>query len=117
VISFFDTRTGRPAVAKRANNPDPAPEPEPDWPELSSRHRHTLHAVYENPTRGDIPWRSIEALFRALGGTVQNAKGSRRRVKLGPRKAVFHEPHPEKETDKGAVESVRGFLASAGVRP
>jgi hypothetical protein len=32
-------------------------------------------------------------------------------------KAVFHEPHPEKETDKGAVKSVREFLIKAGVEP
>ncbi|BAY84341.1 putative HicA protein [Calothrix parasitica NIES-267] len=32
-------------------------------------------------------------------------------------KAVFHEPHPEKETDKGAVKSVREFLLKAGIEP
>jgi hypothetical protein len=48
---------------------------------------------------------------------VAKGQGSRRRVKLGERKAVFHEPHPERVTDKGAVESARGFLDSAGVRP
>jgi hypothetical protein len=31
------------------------------------------------------------------------------------KKAVFHEPHPEKETDKGAVKSVREFLLKAGI--
>jgi hypothetical protein len=56
-------------------------------------------------------------LFEALGGSVTPGKGSRRRVKLGERRAVFHEPHPERVTDKGAVVSVRGFLASAGVGP
>ena len=30
---------------------------------------------------------------------------------------VFHRPHPRKETDKGAVKSVRKFLENAGVRP
>jgi hypothetical protein len=86
-------------------------------PLLSSRHRGTLAAVFERPNRGDIPWRDIEALFVALGGAVSNGKGSRRRVRLGERRAVFHEPHPERVTDKGAVGSVRDFLVSAGVRP
>jgi hypothetical protein len=30
---------------------------------------------------------------------------------------VFHRPHPKKETDKGAVKSVRRFLYEAEVRP
>jgi hypothetical protein len=29
--------------------------------------------------------------------------------------AVFHRPHPEKETNKGAVISVREFLIKIGV--
>jgi hypothetical protein len=31
--------------------------------------------------------------------------------------AVIHEPHPNKETDKGTVEAVRRFLQTAGVVP
>ena len=30
--------------------------------------------------------------------------------------AVFHRPHPRKETDKGALKSVRRFLMNAGVK-
>jgi len=30
--------------------------------------------------------------------------------------AVFHRPHPQKETDKGALKSVRRFLKNAGVK-
>jgi len=29
--------------------------------------------------------------------------------------ATFHRPHPQKETDKGAVKAVRQFLVEAGV--
>jgi hypothetical protein len=76
-----------------------------------------LTSIFERPTRGDIPWRDIEALFRALGGLVEPGRGSRRRVRLGARRAVFHEPHPERVTDKGAVEDVRDFLSSAGIVP
>ncbi|BAI89981.1 putative HicA protein [Arthrospira platensis NIES-39] len=39
------------------------------------------------------------------------------RVALNGVKAVFHEPHPEKEMGKGAVKSVREFLEDAGVAP
>ncbi|HOD42092.1 MAG TPA: hexulose-6-phosphate isomerase, partial [Candidatus Wallbacteria bacterium] len=30
--------------------------------------------------------------------------------------AVFHRPHPQKETDKGSVQSMRRFLENAGVK-
>jgi hypothetical protein len=38
-------------------------------------------------------------------------------VELNGVRAVFHEPHPEKEAAKGAVEAVRDFLIAAGVTP
>lgn len=30
-------------------------------------------------------------------------------------KAVFHRPHPSREIDKGALQSVRKFLINAGI--
>ena len=84
---------------------------------ISSKHRATLAAIFERPERPDIPWRSIEALFVALGGVVKQGRGSRVRVLLNGRPAVFHEPHPEKVADRGAVRDVRGFLISVGIEP
>jgi hypothetical protein len=57
----------------------------------------------------------IESLFKALGAEVTEGNGSRVRVYLNDVRAVFHRPHPEKETDKGALKSVRRFLIEAGV--
>jgi hypothetical protein len=111
------------AKARQQGSGDPARRREarrtdrPVRRELSSRHRRTLESIFEQPTRSDVPWRDIVRLFEALGAIVETGSGSRRRVKLGDRKAVFHEPHPERVTDKGAVEHVRGFLLSAGIRP
>ena len=85
--------------------------------ELSAKHRKTLEAVYERPERSDIAWRDIESLFVALGGEVSEGAGSRVRVALGDVRAVFHRPHPERITDKGAVKAVRRFLQMAGVEP
>jgi hypothetical protein len=48
---------------------------------------------------------------------VYQGRGSRVRVALNGVKAVFHEPHPEKETDKGAVKAVREFLEKADIQP
>lgn len=82
-----------------------------------AKHDKTLQTIFETPTRGDIPWRDIESLFRHLGATVTEGRGSRVRGALNDVKAVFHRPHPQKEADKGCVESVRRFLDSAGYGP
>ncbi|HWE64786.1 MAG TPA: type II toxin-antitoxin system HicA family toxin [Chloroflexota bacterium] len=56
-------------------------------------------------------------MFRALGGTVEGRGGSRVAVELHGQDAHFHRPHPEKETDKGAVKAIRDFLEQVGERP
>lgn len=82
---------------------------------LNRKQAKTLQAVFETPIRADILWSDIVSLFKALGAEVTQGRGSRVRVYLNGEKAVFHEPHPEKETDKGAVKSVREFLENAGI--
>ena len=82
---------------------------------LSRKHTAVLRAVFADPVRANITWRDIEALFVALGAEVSEGSGSRVRVAFGGVRAVFHRPHPEKETDRGAVRSVRRFLTEAGV--
>jgi len=84
---------------------------------LSSKHRKTLHAIFDNPVRSDVEWGKIESLFSALGGELSEGRGSRIRVALKDVRAVFHRPHPRKETDKGALKSVRRFLKEAGITP
>ncbi len=82
---------------------------------MDSKHQKTLTAIFAEPTRANIVWNDIESFFFALGGEVSEGRGSRVRVVLNGVRAVFHRPHPEKETDKGAVKSVRRFLLEAGV--
>ena len=59
----------------------------------------------------------IEAMFIAAGAAISEGRGSRVRVSLNGVDAVFHRPHPAKETDRGALKSVRRFLREAGVMP
>jgi hypothetical protein len=82
---------------------------------LNSKQTKTLKAIFETPTRADILWSDIERLLQALGAEITQGRGSRVRVSLNGERAVFHEPHPEKETDKGAVKSVREFLENARI--
>ena len=84
---------------------------------MDRKHRKTLEAIFEKPERANIAWREVEALFIALGAEVSEGSGSRVRVALKDVRAVFHRPHPRKETNKGAVKSVRRFLEVAGVKP
>lgn len=48
---------------------------------------------------------------------MEEGRGSRLRIILNKEEAVFHRPHLRKETDKGALVSVRRFLENAGVTP
>lgn len=84
---------------------------------LSSRHQKTLQAIFDNPVRSDVDWKKIESLFSAIGAEVNEGRGSRIRVVLNDVKAIFHRPHPQKETDKGTLKSVRRYLKEAGVTP
>ena len=84
---------------------------------MNKKQRQTLTAIFTVPIRSDIKWTDIESLFLALGANVSQGRGSRVRVSLNGVKAVFHEPHPEKETNKGAVKAVREFLAHGGIKP
>jgi intein-encoded DNA endonuclease-like protein len=83
---------------------------------LNSKQRKVLKLIFTNPVPADILWKDIESLLKALAAEVTQGQGSRVRVKLNGIRAVFHEPHPEKETDKGAVKSVREFLLKAGIK-
>jgi len=72
--------------------------------------------IFNDPVQSNIEWRDIENLLVALGATISEGNGSRVRIELNGIRAVFHRPHPEKVTDKGAVKSMRRFLKAAGAK-
>jgi len=84
---------------------------------MNSKQRKTLEAIFVDPVRADIKWKDIEALFVACGGVIEEARGSRVCVEINGVVAHFHRPHPQPDTDKGAIKSVRRFLENAGVIP
>ena len=84
---------------------------------MSRKHFRTLQLLFDDPVRSSIAWRDIEAMLLALGAEVTEGSSSRVRIALNGVRAVFHRPHPQKETDKGAVQSMRRFLLQAGVMP
>lgn len=84
---------------------------------MGKKHRKTLEAIFENPVRSNVAWSDIEKMLQALGAELSEGSGSRMRIALRGVRAVFHRPHPQKETDKGALMSIRRFLTEAGVTP
>lgn len=81
------------------------------------KHDQTLKAIFADPVRSNIRWSDIETMLVARGADISEGSGSRVRIALNGVRAVFHRPHPKKETDKGAVKSMRRFLTEVGVVP
>ena len=72
-----------------------------------------LAAIFEK--RAHIAWLDIEAMLLSHGAEISEGRGSRVRIALNGVRAVFHRPHLQKETDRGAVASMRRFLIEAGI--
>jgi len=77
------------------------------------QHRRILQAVFEK--QANIAWSDIERMLIHLGADVSEGKGSRVRVALKGVRAVFHRPHPQNETDRGAIAAMRRFLIEARI--
>lgn len=84
---------------------------------MSKKHQQTLESIYKIPTQSNVAWKDCEKLLISLGAEVSEGAGSRVRFVLNGVKANFHRPHPQKETDKGALVSLRKFLENAGITP
>ncbi len=74
---------------------------------MSKKHARTLEAIFKLPVQSGVPWQDCKNLLIALGAKISEGEGSRIRIVLNGVKAVFHRPHPQKETDKGALVSLR----------
>jgi len=84
---------------------------------MNSKQRKTLESVFINPVSSSIQWKDIEKLLIAVGCDISEGRGSRVRFKKDGVFAIFHRPHPKKETDKGAVLSARDYLTKIGETP
>lgn len=84
---------------------------------MKRKHQRTLELIFSRPTSANVRWSDIEALLMELGGLLSEREGSRLLVRLFNERRVFHRPHPEPTTDKGAVEAIRKWLEANGVRP
>jgi len=83
---------------------------------MNNKQLRTLEAVFTDPVKSNIFWADIESLLLSLGALMKEGSGSRIAFSLNDVDIIMHRPHPRKETDKGAVKSVRKFLINAGVK-
>jgi len=83
---------------------------------MIAKYEKTLERVFQNPVPANIKWREIETMLVSLGAEIIEGNGSRIRVRLNGIVTSFHRPHPQPDTKKGAVVSVRRFLIEAGVQ-
>ncbi len=79
------------------------------------KHERTLESIFDK--KANILWSDIEVMLKSHGAEITEGRGSRVRIALNGVRAVFHRPHPQKETDRGAVASMKRFLLEAGIEP
>jgi len=84
---------------------------------VNAKHRRTLAAVFARPTSSSVVFSDIEALVKALGGTVEEREGSRVKIELLGEQWRCHRPHPGKEAKRYQVEEARELFQRAGVDP
>ena len=84
---------------------------------MNTKHRKTLAAIFGPPTPASIVFADIEALIKALGGSVVEREGSRVKIELHGEQWRCHRPHPGKEAKRYQVEEARELLERAGVLP
>jgi len=87
----------------------------PQSEHLDSRHRDTLHQIFEHPASHNIEWRAVMSLLEAVG-TVDVRHDGKVGVKVGP-ELEFLEPPEGKDIDGQMVVDLRRMLGNAGYRP
>ncbi len=82
---------------------------------LNKKHQRTLDAIFSPQVPATLQWRRIESLFMALGATKAEGRGSSVTFKLKDKEAMFHRPHPRKESRRYQVREAREFLKEVGI--
>lgn len=84
---------------------------------MNVKQRRTLAAISTRLALPAIAFSDIEALIRALGGSVQEREGSRVKLVLGGHEWRCHRPHSGQEAKRYQVEEVRDLLERARGMP
>lgn len=72
---------------------------------LAKKHQRTLARIRANPKPGNLKFRDLEALLKALGfKKINTANGCK--FLNGDFKISMHPPHPRPDDDKGCLTTV-----------
>lgn len=83
--------------------------------ELNNHHRDTLQKILSHPASGNIEWREVLSLLKAVG-TVDEEHNAKFKVSVGPETEVFERPRG-KDIDVQMVVDLRRMLTAAGLGP
>jgi hypothetical protein len=83
--------------------------------DLNNHHRDTLQKILSHPASGNIEWRQVLSLLKAVG-TVDEEHNAKFKVSIGPETEVFERPRG-KDIDVQMVVDLRRMLTAAGLGP
>jgi hypothetical protein len=95
---------------------------------MNSKHQSTLNAIASKPTPKTLRWDDIESLFKAIGSTIIERKGSGICVRYTIQhengdepdetiQEIFHRPHPASTAKIYQVQKAKHFLRKTGHLP
>jgi hypothetical protein len=82
---------------------------------MNHKQKNTLEAIMQEPASGNIHWRDVESLLKALGTEIQVMHGARLHVILHQVEGTLHRPHHGSALSKQDIRHLREFLHDAGV--
>jgi hypothetical protein len=83
--------------------------------ELGHRHRDTLERIFSHPSSGNIEWRQVLSLLKAVGTTTEEQNG-KVKVALGPETEILQPPRG-KDIDQQMIVDLRRMLTQAAFAP
>jgi hypothetical protein len=82
---------------------------------LNHHHRDTLERIFSHPSSGNIEWRQVLSLLKAVATTTEELNG-KVKVTLGSETEVL-QPPDGKDIDQQMVVDLRRMLTNAGLAP
>ena len=82
---------------------------------MNHHHRKILHSLFAHPVSANISLRDVSAVFRELGGEIDETHTGKIHVTLNGHSANFS--HAKHSLPKEEVLQIRKFLATAGIEP
>lgn len=82
---------------------------------MNHKQKHTLEAILKEPASGNVHWRDVESLLRAVGAELKVTHGARMTFLLHGVEGTVHKPHHSGVLSKQDLRYLRDFLRKAGV--